>query len=143
MSLSITDSAAVALSYGRLAREFLAERGRPRRENSIGVNFFSDSLSVENPAMKLRALAERPRAVVPAKVPVKEPVTRLTKKEKEKEKENERNTASQQRSAKRSRPRSVKKSADRSRARARSKRRARTPYRRKPPMEKAMKQKRR
>ena len=86
MSISIADSADVALSYGRTVREFLVERARSRHGNSIGVNFPSDFLSVENQAMELRALAKHPRAVVPAKVPVKEPATRLTKKEKKKRK---------------------------------------------------------
>ena len=32
MNISLTDSADVALFYGRLVREFLAERARPRRD---------------------------------------------------------------------------------------------------------------
>ena len=132
----------MALSYDRLGCEFLAERARSRRDNLRCVNFFSDFLSVENPATKLRALAELPRAAIPTKVPTKEPTARLTKKEKEKEEETERNTAAQQRSRKRARPRSVEKSAIRARPRSRSKKRAKSPYRRKSPMEKATKQRR-
>ena len=132
----------MALSYRRLARELLAELVRSRHDNSTGVNFFGDFLSVENPAMKLRALDVHPRAVAPAKVPVKDQSTRLTKKEKDKEKEDERIAAAHQRSPKRPRHRSVKKSANRSRPRSRSKKRAMAPYRRKSPMGKAMGQRR-
>ena len=60
MNMSIVDSATVALAYDRLVREFLAERARSRHELN-GPSFFSDFLSVENPALKLKALAEHPR----------------------------------------------------------------------------------
>ena len=129
MNIQITDSAAMALSSDRMVREFLAEWDRPRRENAIGVNFSSDFLSVENPAMKLRALADHPRAAVPTRVPNKEPTAR----QKKKDKETERNSTAHPRSRKRSRHRSVKKSAKRPRPRPRSKRRAKTPPRRKSP----------
>ena len=36
MNISITDSAAVAMSYGRLVREFLADRAR--RESGFGTS---------------------------------------------------------------------------------------------------------
>ena len=66
MNISIVDSASVALSYDRLVREFLAERARSRHEIA-GPNFFGEFLSVGNPALKLRALAEHPRATAPPK----------------------------------------------------------------------------
>ena len=66
MNISIVDSASVALPYGRLVREFLAERARSRHELT-GPNFFGDFPSVENPSLKLRALAEHPRALFPPK----------------------------------------------------------------------------
>ena len=62
MNISITDSAAVALSYGHLVREFLAERARSRYEMTLGGSFFIDFLTVGNPATKLRATAVNPRA---------------------------------------------------------------------------------
>ena len=64
MNISIVESASVALSYDRLVREFLSERARSRHEIS-GPNFFGDFLSVENPALKLKALAEHPRTAPP------------------------------------------------------------------------------
>ena len=60
INMSVVDSATVALAYDRLVREFLAERARSRHELN-GPSFFSDFLSVENPALKLKALAENPR----------------------------------------------------------------------------------
>ena len=134
MKISITDSAAMALSYDRPGREFSAERDRSRQEKAIGVNFPIDFLSVGNPAMKLRALAEHPRAAVTTMAPNKEPTARQTKKVKE----TERDATARPLSRRRSRPRSVKKSAKRSRPRPRSKRRAETLPRRKPTMGKAM-----
>ena len=134
MNIAITDSASMDLSYDRLEREFLAERDRSRHENAIGVNFSIDSISVENQAMKLRALAEHPRAAVTTMAPNKEPTARQTKKVKE----TERDATARPLSRRRSRPRSVKKSAKRSRPRPRSKRRAETLPRRKPTMGKAM-----
>ena len=68
MNISIVDSASAALSYGRLVREFLAERARSRREIS-GPSFFSDFPLIGNPALKLKALAEHPRAAPPPKYP--------------------------------------------------------------------------
>ena len=65
MNISITDSASVALPYGRLARGFLSERERSRREVS-GVNSFGDCLSVENPDLELRAAAEHPSRYGPS-----------------------------------------------------------------------------
>ena len=50
MNISLTDSAAVAMPYGRLVREFLAGRARSRHGNTIGGNFRGDVLSVWNPA---------------------------------------------------------------------------------------------
>ena len=61
MNISIVESTSVDFPYVRLAREFLAERARSRHEIA-GPNFFGDFLSVENPALKLMALAENPRA---------------------------------------------------------------------------------
>ena len=62
----------MALAYGRFAREFLAERARYRHEIA-GPNFFGEFLSVCNPALKLRALAEHHRATAtPKDKPTKE-----------------------------------------------------------------------
>ena len=36
MNISITDSVSIALPYGRLVRDFLAERARPRHEMTLG-----------------------------------------------------------------------------------------------------------
>ena len=110
MNVAITDSASMALSYGRPVREFFVFWPKwPDLVTKIphGVNFLSDFLPVGNPAMKLRALAERPSAAVPTKVPNKEPTARQTKKEKE----TERNKTAHPLSRRRPRPRSVKKSA--------------------------------
>ena len=60
MNISITDSAAIALSYDRLVREFLAEKDRSRQEVN-STTYFADFLSVGNPALKIRAMAEHPR----------------------------------------------------------------------------------
>ena len=67
MNISIADSASVALPNGRLVREFLAKRARPRHEIA-GPDFPGDSLSAENPALKLRALADHPRTLAAPKV---------------------------------------------------------------------------
>ena len=67
MNISIVDSASVALSYGRLVRESLSERARSRHEIA-GPNFFGEFLSVGNPALNLRALADHPRAPAVPKV---------------------------------------------------------------------------
>ena len=111
MDVSITDSAAMALSYDRLVRGFLGERDRSRRETTTGGNCPIDFLPVENPAMKLRATAEHPSAAVPTQVTTKESTARQTMKD------TVRNTAPKNRSRIRPRPRSVKKSAKRSRSR--------------------------
>ena len=65
MNISITDSAAIALSYGRLAREFLAGKALSRQDVD-SAKFRGDFLDVGNPALKLRASAEHPR---PANAP--------------------------------------------------------------------------
>ena len=59
MHIPTTDSAAIALSYDRMAREFLAEKARSRQKVDIAA-FSTDFLSVGNPALKLRAIAEHP-----------------------------------------------------------------------------------
>ena len=62
MNISITDSASIALPYGRSVKDFLAERARPRHEAMLGETFFGDYFPVGNPATEIRAAAERPRA---------------------------------------------------------------------------------
>ena len=135
MNISIADSAAVALSYGRLVRGFLAERARSRHEMTLGDSFFSDFLSVENPDTKLRATAANPRSA-----PQPQPKN-VTKEQPNAKKKNDRSNATQNRYQRPSR-RSVEKSANRPRPHSRSKRKARTPPRRASPKRKATKSRR-
>ena len=129
MNISIVDSASVALSYDRLVREFLAERARSRREIT-GDTFFSDFLSVENPASKLRDTAEHPRDVAAPKGAPKEVA-------KEKKFPETAQPRSKPRSRSRSHQRSDRKPGRRSLSRRRG-RRGRSPGRKDSPKKKDM-----
>ena len=88
---------------------------RPRHE-MVGGNFYGEFHSVENPALKLRAVAEHHRTPAQPKGVPKAPTK--TKKDSE---------SAQPRSHKRSYRRSDRKQDRRSRTRSRPKRKARTP----------------
>lgn len=130
MNISITESAAIALSYDRLVREFLAERARSRHEIN-SPTFFSEFLSVENPALKLRASAEHPRAIG------------HTKGQSKGQKKDLAAETAQPRSQAREKGRSPDKSGKKRRSRTRSpSRRKRSRQRRGSPKKKAMKTRR-
>ena len=122
INISVIDTAAIALAYGRMVREFLVERARARREMALGDSYFFDFLSVENAALKLRATAEQPR---PSQVP-KQPKAG-TKKNFKKGPQQPVRQQSKRRSFKRGRTRS----------RSRSKKHAKSAHRR-PTKQKAM-----
>ena len=65
LHISTTYTTSVALSYGRLVKDFLVARARPRAEYPVGGDFFLDFISEENHPLKLRAIAAQPARVAP------------------------------------------------------------------------------
>ena len=69
--MATTDSVAVAMAYGRLAKQHLEAKARARAETTLGGGYFASFLAAENAAFRLQAATEcahRPHPVKNAQV---------------------------------------------------------------------------
>ena len=58
-NMATTDSAAVAMVYGRLAKQHLEEKARARAETTLAGGYFSSFLATENAAFRLQSAKKR------------------------------------------------------------------------------------